>query len=369
MRLSSATCFGELSFAYLTALVHGAQVFDLTALPGRSDCDVRVDSATEKASAGSYDLRTYIGIQPDLFCALEHLYDRCPVHGGGDFIGPIFLRYLQRESNVDLLIGTSFAVVATLSRQIALCLPFAFGVTLWLKHGFQRRSIICAVFPSTICVVFLAVLLMYLEITGKPSPNERMDVFWAIISQPKRIPARVISAIWNSWGALMYLGWFLSPLLVPSISRRRRLGPGASLCSPASIALLVFVIVSSVRMFSLPLLMPVQGNIIAREGIGPAALRDTYFLRLPHLPALPMAFWLIVTVVSVAGGAVLVFKTTRSIAELFPNGRFPLASADALAQVFFLLCAVIYLGPFLVSGVLRDRYVFPVMAFGGFDDR
>src|SRR5262249_14402224 len=142
----------------------------------------------------------------------------CPVHGGGDFIGPIFLRYLQRESNGYLLIGTSFAVVATLSRQIALCLAFAFGVTLWLKHGFQRRSIICVVFPSTICVVLLALLLMYLEITVKPSPNERMDVFWAIISQPKRIPARVISAIWNNWGKLMYLEWFLSPLLLPSIS-------------------------------------------------------------------------------------------------------------------------------------------------------
>jgi len=273
-----------------------------------------------------------------------------------------FVRHLQRESDVDLLIGTAFAVIATLSRQVALCLPFALGVTLLLKHGFQRRWIIRAVLPLITCLVVLVVFLLWLKITGKPpASNMHMKILWDVVTHPKQVPVAVIFVIWSSWGMLLYLGWFLSPLILPAISRQQRPEPSSPFCLPASVALLVFFMVSAVRLFLapslMPSLMPGGATIIIPQGIGPALLAG-----LPHLPALPIVFWLLVTVLSLVGAAILVFKTTRSIADLFPKGRFDRANADGLAGIFFLLCAVLYLAPFLL-GLLFDRYLLPATVF------
>ena len=291
-----------------------------------------------------------------------------------------FVRHLQRGSDADLLVGTIFAVIATLSRQMALCLPFAFGVTLWLKHGFQGRSIIRAIFPLIVCMVFLAAFLLWQKITGKPpTSNVRTDLLWAFITHPKQIRMAMIFVSWSSWGMLLYLGLFLSPLILPA-SLHQRPEPNSPFCLPASVALFVFFIASAVRLFLapsliappfrsflahslMPSLMPGGDSIIIPQGIGPATLRDIYILHLPHLPALPSVFWLLVTVLSLVGAAILVFKTTRSIVELFPKGRFDRANTNGPAAIFFLLCAVVYLAPFLLSGVFFDRYLIPVTAF------
>ena len=291
-----------------------------------------------------------------------------------------FVRHLQRGSDADLLVGTIFAVIATLSRQMALCLPFAFGVTLWLKHGFQGRSIIRAIFPLIVCMVILAAFLLWQKITGRPpTSNVRTDLLWAFITHPKQIRMAMIFVSWSSWGMLLYLGLFLSPLILPA-SLHQRPEPNSPFCLPASVALFVFFIASAVRLFLapsliappfrsflahslMPSLMPGGDSIIIPQGIGPATLRDIYILHLPHLPALPSVFWLLVTVLSLVGAAILVFKTTRSIVELFPKGRFDRANTNGPAAIFFLLCAVVYLAPFLLSGVFFDRYLIPVTAF------
>jgi hypothetical protein len=69
-----------------------------------------------------------------------------------------------------------------------------------------------------------------------------------------------------------------------------------------------------------------------------------------------------VTALSLAGAALLIFKTTTVIVELFPNGRSDQTDNDGVMATFFLLCASAYLLPFLLSGFF-DRYLLLVMPF------
>ena len=271
-----------------------------------------------------------------------------------------FVRHLQREGLADLLLATAFAIAATLSRQMGLCLPFAFGVTLWLKHGFQKPALIRAVLPALVCLICLMGFQYWLKATGKPPPNTmRTDRLVAALHNPVRIPLNVV---YFGWSMLLYLGWFLLPVTLPAILNRRPAPPAAPPCLPARIALFAFVLISGGRLLFMPALMPVHNNVIIPQGIGPVMLRDIFELRLPHLPAWPTMFWLLVTALSLAGAAILVYETTRVLMDRFPKGRFDRTNEDGLLGAFFLLCAIIYLVPFLISGFF-DRYLIPVTAF------
>src|SRR5258705_253302 len=125
---------------------------------------------------------------------------------------------------------------------------------------------------------------------------------------------------------LMYLGWFLAPVMVLTGAWRKSVPARPRLVWLARLALGLFLVASVVRLLVLPKLMPVHNNIIIPEGIGPASLRDTLNLHLPNLPALPAGFWLAVTALSLSGAALLVFKTAKVIAGIFPNGRFDRAN-------------------------------------------
>jgi TM2 domain-containing membrane protein YozV len=85
-------------------------------------------------------------------------------------------------------------------------------------------------------------------------------------------------------------------------------------------------------------------------------------LHLPNLPALPTAFWLAVTALSLAGAALLVFSTAKVVVGFFVNGQFDRANDAGHVQTFFLLCASAYLVPFVLTGFF-DRYLLPVTAF------
>ena len=272
-----------------------------------------------------------------------------------------FVRHLQNGSDADLWLGAALAVAATLCRQLGLCLPITLAATLWLKHGCQKRWIWRAVLPLLVSVVALAAFQHWLKVTGK-IPNlyeHKADRLVAALTHPARIPLNVS---YFGWSMLMYLGCFLLPLTLPTWFWGRRAPERPRSILLARLALGLFLVASVVRFIVVPSLMPVHNNILIPQGIGPATLRDTFNLHLAHLPALPPAFWLVVTALSLAGAALLVFKTTTVIVDLFPNCRFDRANNDGVIGTFFLLCASAYLLPFLLGGFF-DRYLLPVMAF------
>ena len=268
-----------------------------------------------------------------------------------------FIRYFQQGSDKDLWLGTGVAIAATLSRQMGLCLPLAFGIVLWLKHGMQKRWLIRAALPFIACLLVFIVFQLWLKATGKtPANTMRTDRLWAVLADPIRIP---INLVYYGWSMLMYLGWFLLPVSLLAILTRPQVDSKPSLL--VRIVLLGFVMASVVRFVAVPSWMPVHNNILIPQGIGPATLRDTFDLKLPHLPALSLWFWAPVTLLSLTGAMVLLAKLSRTLVDFFPNRRFTPGNDAGLIGIFLLLCAAIYLTPFLLSGFF-DRYLLPVLA-------
>jgi hypothetical protein len=272
-----------------------------------------------------------------------------------------YVRHLQNGGDLDLIIGTAISIAAVLCRQLGLCLPLALGATLLLKHGFQRRWIIRAVVPLLISILVLGAFQHWLRATGRLPAlySVKTDKLRDVLAQPARIPVNVA---YFGWSMLMYLGWFLAPVMVLTGWWKRSASTRPRVILLARLTLGLFLVASIVRFLVLPKLMPVHNNIIIPEGIGPASLRDTLNLHLPNLPALPAWFWLAVTALSLAGAAVLVFIAAKIGVALFPTGRFEQSNDDGLIATFFLLSACSYLVPFVLTGFF-DRYLLPVTAF------
>jgi hypothetical protein len=276
------------------------------------------------------------------------------------FSALFFIRHLQKQNGIDLVLATTFALAATLSRQMGLCVPFAFGVALCLKHRLQRCCLFRAFIPALTCFIALVAYQYWLKATGKPPPNNiRTERLWAALSNPRKVP---INLVYYGWCMLMYLGWFLLPVVVLTISRVRDLATSSRPNYPARIALFIFFAVSMARFMFIPSLMPVHNNVIIPQGIGPATLRDTFDLQLPHLPAWPTAFWFIVTALSLAGAAILIFNTFKNASAFLSKNFFAHPKPDTHVGIFLLLASLAYLMPFLLSGFF-DRYLIPVTAF------
>ena len=110
-------------------------------------------------------------------------------------------------------------------------------------------------------------------------------------------------------------------------------------------------------------IMPLGGNIVGRSGIGPLTLRDAFVLRLGHVPALPVSFWLVITALSLLGAGLLVATLGVLGINLIPRLRFGGKASDGEAVgIFLLLSAISYLLPALMVGGW-DRYVVPAMPF------
>ena len=280
-----------------------------------------------------------------------------------------FVRYLQNEDHADLVLATVFTIAATLCRQLGLCLPLAFAMSFFLKQKRQKSSILPAVLPLITTSCILVAFQLWLKLTGRlPTINIQRGRLLTIISHPIRAP---INVAYFGWAMLMYLGWFLLPVLVLSNERLKNRTPRAR--AFVRVILGLFIVASIVRFLIIPhlsrfaefgvkTLMPVHNNILIPQGIGPASLHDTAILRLPNLPALPTAFWLVVTILSIIGAGMLLVKIANLISDSVRPDTFAQTPPQNVVPVFFLLVALIYLFPWLLSGFF-DRYLLPITAF------
>jgi hypothetical protein len=271
-----------------------------------------------------------------------------------------FARTLRSDSNLDLLIGTTLAVAATLSRQLAIAIPLAFGLSLLLTRRFTVQNMLRAAIAPTVAVGALLVFQKWLEVSGRMRPiyYARTEGLVGLVSRPRSLTPLLVT---NAHLGLLYLGLFLLPVLifvaVAAVRSDKKqmitlLGVAAGL-----LALRGAEMLSRGR----SLLMPLSHNILIGSGIGPLTLRDTHILSLDHVPWLPWSFWLVVTAMSYLGAilliAVLGWAALKFVTSLRPGSRMPDHQA---AGMFFLLSGVIYLLPLIVAG-FYDRYLIPVI--------
>jgi tetratricopeptide (TPR) repeat protein len=278
------------------------------------------------------------------------------------FAAIFFARSLRTGSDFALLIGTILAVAATLSRQLALSVPLAFAVSLILMRGFTNRNLLRAAIPPALCLGVLLLFHQWLAASGRLPAlyGKQTGELLRALGHPK---ALAFSLANNTFRILFYLGWFLLPVLIFTAAGILRSHRKSAIVIFAFMAATLLVVCGVRYLHREVCVMPLWGNVLDRSGIGPFTLRDTFYLHLDHVPALPVSFWFAITAVGLLGAALLVATLGVLAIHLVPRIGFGgKASEEAAVGIFLLLTPIIYLLPTLaVEG--WDRYVVPVIPF------
>jgi hypothetical protein len=284
-----------------------------------------------------------------------------------------FARSLTNGSTFHLIIATTLAIAATLSRQPAVSVPLGFALSLVLTRGFTKRNILRAAIPVVLCLGALIVFQQWLAETGRLPAEYYITAENCLhaLSNPKTL---VLLLAKNIFVGPLYLGLFLLPVLIFAVadivrSHRRQviaafafttgmmvLGSGLFALrgiSPAELG---------GRVCPITYLMPMSGNILMSSGIGPLTLPDSWrgAYYVPALPAMPVGFWLVITAMSILGAGLLITTLCVRAINLVPRLRFGKITDSELVGIFLLLSAIIYLLPLCLFGYF-DRYLIPTI--------
>lgn len=272
--------------------------------------------------------------------------------------------------------GSLLALAATLCRQIGLFIPLAFALVALGKRtvpsdptsGWPRAKqaagrLVAAGLPLLLCIVALWGFGAWMRRAGGlPDLYDRHNAhLLAIWSQQPGLAVK--SAVFRTVVALLYLGWFLWPLLLPTsrcLSGTRRW----SACHrrvPLAAGVGFLVIAGIYVMQEGP--MPLGMYILVPHGIGPLCFGSAFDgQRSLQLPPLPGWFWWLATGMSLVGGALLAGILSRTGMVLIRRWRSRGLDGKDLLRSFFLLATVVYLLPLIVGGAnFFDRYLLPVM--------
>lgn len=275
------------------------------------------------------------------------------------FAAIFLLRNLKNGADRDLLIGTAFVLLATLSRQLALAVPLAFAIASFLKYGCNRSKLWRACFPTVLGVIALILFQHWMALTGRLSSmyeQKSGELTHALIDPLHTFP----EFAHNLYVCLLYLGLFLSPILFCVLAAVWKTQPKKTKLMFAASLWVILLACYGYR--SRGLFMPLSTNILAESGIGPITLRDAAILQINMLPELPPTFWKVVTLISVLGAVSLITLMGVFISDVLPKWRARAMDDNETAAVFNFLCAAIYLVPLLAT-TFFDRYLIAVIPF------
>jgi hypothetical protein len=278
-------------------------------------------------------------------------------------IGAAFFlfRHLKDGSNLDAIIGSALALAATLSRQLALAIPVSYAVcVIWSRH-FKNGWWARAVAPLLLSVGALIAYQHWMRTTGRlPASFDKMNlrVFW-MLSDPQLILTGLSS---HAGIAMLYLGLFAAPvtvLLLPDIWASRKV-PKAFLTAAGAAVCFMLIFTGDLVYLRPP--MPSVGNILIAQGIGPLTLNGALGSAAATLPSVGKPFWFGVSIISAAGGALLLAWAAASMVRRWRSYCVLTLPIELAARVFFLFCLFGYLFPISVVGGW-DRYFLPAVPF------
>ena len=272
--------------------------------------------------------------------------------------GIFFLRDLTGSSNRNLFLATLFSLAAVMSRQVGLAVPLAFAVVSTWQHGGKARSTLRAAAPLILCVAAMIGFEYWQARTGRLPAlyNTKSKSLVLAFGNPVKLAGVLAHSVYLT---LMYLGLYLSPLLVlslPGLGRQDKKLRFVFGCAVAVMAGLTVVNGLCGKGYT----MPLSTNIINKSGLGPLTLQDS--IQVNTTPMLPGYFWMAVTLICVAGAAILISRGIAIAVELSPKLVPYRLNADQTGAVFLLLTAIINLAPFFATGFV-DRYLFPAVPF------
>jgi hypothetical protein len=272
----------------------------------------------------------------------------------------IFLiRSLRTGSDLQLIIGSLLAVAATLSRQLALCVPLGFAIALLFKSSYWNpQSVLRAVAPVIACfIAYFAVLW-----AGMVGVNVNTLVFQSLSDLQKLFQ----TVAYNTYIVLVYSGLLLFPiLLLDTLDQWRR--QRARVISLGVFSILIVALTTAAKaiygVHGREILLPLSSWLVA-SGVGPVWLYDMVFLKNDNLQPLPATFWIAVTAVALVGAVMLIIALALRTTEIVRGirRREPLGDAG-MVTTFTVLTVIIYFLLLLTAPMTWDRHVVPMIPF------
>lgn len=266
------------------------------------------------------------------------------------------LKTLRSDSGIYLLIGTVMVVAAILCRQIGLFIPIAFGIALLIRQGISLKSFSKAVFPFVAAIGSLIIFQKWM-VAHNALPYLYNDLVSDLLKRLQSPLGAILFSILKTQEALLNLGLFLFPLVVltPTPSRSKSWSGVISIGTFILPAVFYLFMISKIGIG----LMPVNGPILSKGGIGLISLYDTLVLGLSHAPTLPLWFWTLVTIISLWGAGLVLTSLVRVIQKVTAPG-LKQGYLDRAIAVFFMFGATLYFAPLAVIG-FSDRYLIPLV--------
>ena len=266
-----------------------------------------------------------------------------------------YIKTLQNSLYIYFILGTLFAIIALLDRQIALFIPIAFSITNIIRYGLNVKIL----FQSFISVALMLLVLIgfnhWLELT-----NYTPKLYGLQINQLTNILNNSIFVILkliinNTFIIIMYIGLFLSPLLllwfISNLNRLVERKLNIFLSSTFIIIMTIYIYIKQDKT------MPYIGNIFTEYGIGPLTLYDSYILNITEKHFyFEFIFKFIIIGLSLLGGIILVIYLIDKIFKYKENFRVLKISINQNISFFLLFGTLIYLSPILLLGGF-DRYL------------
>lgn len=274
---------------------------------------------------------------------------------------------IKSDSNHYILLGTVTSILSILNRQLGLALPLGFGVAYIFKQGFTKTSMVKAIAPAFLCALIYIGFNQWMQLTG------RVPVYYDFF-RDKAIETltggkAILTFLRSSERILLYLGWFLLPVLVlvyGYISLLHHNKQSSGVLWPVTVTTVLAIVTFSLWRSGIDWengdnLLPRGGGWIYKFGIGPFKLTDTFVLRLnDHLDRIDINYWFLVTCAGLFGTALLL---TTGFAFLLGNRRvlFPgKMDSEQAVRLFLLATVVVYLLPVSMINWF-DRYLIPTV--------
>ncbi len=175
-----------------------------------------------------------------------------------------FSKSLQTDTFWFLVVGTIFAIIATLIRQFCIAIPFAYAIASIIKHKPGIRHSFKYFIPAILAIIAYNCGLIWLKHIGSELRPYAGHTVAGFLSNPGTIAAQVFE---RTGHILYYPAFFLFPLLICNIKRVY-----SSLSSKQKKAVLAFPLIFIMSLLSTWHQLP-YGPIIHDWSIGVKTLR------------------------------------------------------------------------------------------------